>query len=327
MYNDRRARQQANRIAASAPADSAAVSASSSLAKVMWLIGQLPDTADALIQHQADWISGRLTGDFSRSDYNNALKLGFDAQQLAWPEWLSTLGVSRQQLPTVVAPGEVLGTLQPEIADTLGLNRQTQVVAGTTDSVAAFLASGAREPGDGVTSLGSTLVLKILSDTPVFSAAHGVYSHRLGDRWLVGGASNSGGAVLKQYFSSEALAELTPRLDPDAATGLDYYPLVGRGERFPINDPELAPRIDPVPEDRVVFLQALLEGITRIEQRGYALLTELGAPTLRRVFTTGGGSVNTAWTQLRKKQLGVPVDEAVSADAAFGTALLALGGA
>jgi len=57
------------------------------------------------------------------------------------------------------------------------------------------------------------------------------------------------------------------------------------------------------------------------------LLTELGAPTLRRVFTTGGGSVNTAWTQLRKKQLGVPVDEAVSADAAFGTALLALGGA
>ena len=72
------------------------------------------------------------------------------------------------------------------------------VVGGTTDSIAAFLAAGARETGDAVTSLGSTLAIKLLSDTFADDAARGVYSHRLGDRWLVGGASNAGCAVLRE---------------------------------------------------------------------------------------------------------------------------------
>ena len=80
-----------------------------------------------------------------------------------------------------------------------------------------------------MTSLGSTLVLKLVSDRPVFSPAHGVYSHRLGDLWLTGGASNSGGAVLAQYFSADELRALTPLLKPDVPTGLDYYPLPGHG--------------------------------------------------------------------------------------------------
>ena len=76
------------------------------------------------------------------------------------------------------------------------------VVAGTTDGCAAFLASGASEAGDGVTSLGTTLTLKLLSATPVFAPQFGVYSHRIGDQWLAGGASNSGGGVLASLFSA-----------------------------------------------------------------------------------------------------------------------------
>ena len=51
------------------------------------------------------------------------------------------------------------------MAAQLGLPADTAIVAGTTDGCAAFLASGASEPGDGVTSLGTTLTLKLLSDT------------------------------------------------------------------------------------------------------------------------------------------------------------------
>lgn len=64
--------------------------------------------------------------------------------------------------------------------------------AGTTDSIAAFLAAGVDAPGQAVTSLGSTLAIKLLSETRVDDARYGVYSHRLGDSWLVGGASNTG---------------------------------------------------------------------------------------------------------------------------------------
>ena len=54
------------------------------------------------------------------------------------------------------------------------------------DSVAAFLAAGVREPGDAVSSLGSTLAVKLLSECRVDDGATGIYSHRLGNRWLVG---------------------------------------------------------------------------------------------------------------------------------------------
>jgi D-ribulokinase len=62
------------------------------------------------------------------------------------------------------------------------------------DSIAAFLAVGIdpSELGVAVTSLGSTLAVKLLSDSRVDDAATGVYSHRLGDTWLVGDLSNGG---------------------------------------------------------------------------------------------------------------------------------------
>lgn len=73
--------------------------------------------------------------------------------------------------------------------------------------------------------------------------------------WLVGGASNTGGAVLRQLFTDSELQRLTARIDPSCPSGLDYYPLTVPGERFPVNDPTLQPRMTPRPDDDALFLQ------------------------------------------------------------------------
>ena len=325
MYNDRRATAEAERIGQIAGEASGAHGASGSLAKLLWLQTTKNQPRAAYVLHQADWISNRLTGNFGHSDYNNCLKLGYDAEAGRWPEWLDALAIQQTLLPQVHAPGSLLGTLSADAAAATGLPADTEVAAGTSDGVAAFLAAGGIEPGDAVTSLGTTLVLKLLSSKPIFSPEHGVYSHRLGERWLAGGASNSGGAVLLQYFSEEQLREMTALLEPDHPTGLDYYPLPDVGERFPVNDPNLQPRLEPLPGDSVMFLQGILEGIARIEGQGYQLLTELGAPAVKRAWTTGGGSRNPAWTRIRERTLGVRLQRPKSEHAAFGTALLAAG--
>jgi hypothetical protein len=90
--------------------------------------------------------------------------------------------------------------------------------------------------------LGSTLAIKLLSTTRIDDARFGVYSHRLDDKWLVGGASNTGGAVLKQFFTDEQLQKLSEQINPMEASPLDYYPLKAVGERFPVADPNLVPR-------------------------------------------------------------------------------------
>ena len=322
MYNDNANRQAAEDIARLAPADNPARSASSALAKLLTL-RQAHGRRLQRVVTQADWIAGRLAGRYDFTDENNALKLGYDPLARCWPDWLEALHAA-PLLPTrVLEPGTPAARLSKAMARRLDLPADLVIVAGTTDSIAATLASGAGEVADAVTSLGSTLAIKLFSKRPVFAAEYGVYSHRLGRQWLVGGASNSGGAVLRQFFSDEEMRALTPRLQPTRPTGLDYYPLPATGERFPVNDPQLAPRIHPRPDDPVVFFQALLEGIAAIEARAYRLLQQLGAPYPRRVFSSGGGAGNPAWQAIRRRALGVDVLLAPQQQAAYGAALLA----
>jgi sugar (pentulose or hexulose) kinase len=325
MYDDQRHRAERARIAAVAPPDSPVHSASSSLAKLLGLAKGVNLKTGAFALHQADWITGRLTGRLGVSDENNCLKLGYDPFARRWPDWMGDrrLGLPLQCLPHVVPAGTLLGPILPELAKQTGLPPGLQIVAGTTDSTAAALAAGISEPGDGVTALGSTLVLKVLSSTPVTAAEYGVYSHRLEDRWLVGGASNSGGAVLESFFSRAKMQAMTRQLTPEQPTGLDYYPLARPGERFPFNDPSKPVRLTPLPSDPVQFFQGLLEGIAEIERLGYERLRTLGAPAPRRVLTIGGGSRNPAWRRIRQARLGLPVIDADHQQAAYGSALLA----
>ncbi|MBK1720103.1 FGGY-family carbohydrate kinase [Thiocystis violacea] len=326
MYNDRRALAAARRIARIAPEDSPAQGPGSSLAKLIHLYETLGAPPGTLVLHQADWILGRLTGRFGFSDWNNVLKLGYDAGSLGWPDWVERLVPPGLGLPKVLAPGAPLGRIAPSVARLIGFPDTTRILAGTTDSTAAVIAAGAARPGDAVTSLGSTLVVKILSERPVTASRYGVYSQRFGDHWLVGGASNSGGAVLRQCFPEAGIAALSRSIDPETSSGFDYYPLPGPGERFPRQDPHLAPRMDPRPADPARFLHGLLEGIATIEAEAYARLAELGAPRPSRVLTVGGGAGNTVWTRIRSRLLGIEVREAEHSEAAFGTARLALAG-
>jgi sugar (pentulose or hexulose) kinase len=319
LYNDNRATEQAKRI----PQTSTAANASSSLARLLWLLDQ-PEAHDArYFLHQADWLALQLHGIPGLSDYHNSLKLGYDVQRLAYPDWMRQAHYA-QLLPQVREPGSILGTVTPKAASLFGLPVNCVVRAGTTDSIAAFFASGASLPGQAVTSLGSTLVLKLLSHVRVESFEYGVYSHRCGNMWLAGGASNCGGIVLERLFGRERLAALTAQLRPEQPTGLDYYPLSIPGERFPVHDPTLAPRLEPRPENDAVYLQGLLESLTRIEADGYRLLEKLGATPMQEVLTAGGGSGNAAWAQIRARMLGVPVVAAPHTEAAYGAARLAM---
>jgi D-ribulokinase len=322
VYNDSRGVAVLDRVRSIAPANHTVIIATSSLAKLFWLATQPDFDRGRYLLHQADWLAAQLHGKLGWSDYHNALKLGYDVESLTYPDWLERHPY-RPLLPQVAAPGSAIGTILPQVAAQLGLAEDCTICAGTTDSIAAFLASGVDLPGQAVTSLGSTLVIKLLSQTRVDAPEYGIYSHRLGDLWLVGGASNTGGAVLRHFFNDAELATLSQEIDPLRSIDLDYYPLLSPGERFPIHDPNLAPKLTPRPDRSADFLHGLLAGIANIEARGYRLLAELGATPLTTVYTAGGGAQNQVWTQIRQQYLQVPVRAATHREAAYGVALLA----
>lgn len=327
MYNDQRARAQAQWLIEKLPADfssSAVQGANSSLAKLLWFIDSQQVNSSSRFRHQADWLTGHFLNNYSFCDENNALKLGYNAVSRQWPSWFEALKLPTGLLPTVKPAGACLGTVCDSIQERFGLPQSCLIAAGTTDSTAACLAAGITKPGEAVTVLGSTLVVKILSKRPVFAPGHGLYSHRLGDLWLVGGASNSGGAVLKQYFDDDMLASLSQEINPDRDSGLDYYPLPATGERFPFNDPDLEPRLSPRPGANNHFLHGLLEGIARIEAQAYQKLIVLGAPAPLSIRTIGGGAKNKTWQRMRERITGIPMKKAQHGQPACGAALLAL---
>ena len=155
-----------------------------------WQAAAAAGAAPALL-HQADWLAALLHGRRGVSDWNNALKLGFDPAAEAYPDWL----VSQEYAPllptAVVAPGAPVAPLTPEAAARARLPPGALVCGGTTDSIAAFVAAGVTEVGQAVTSLGSTMAVKLLSEARVDDAAFGVYSHRLGASF--GGVGEGGG--------------------------------------------------------------------------------------------------------------------------------------
>ena len=321
-YHDKRGEVMLEELGSIAPPGHITINATSSLAKLLWFTQQPGFEAGQYFLHQADWLAAQLHGKLGVSDYHNALKLGYDVQSLGYPDWLVNSPYS-SLLPQVLTPGTPVGVILPAVARELGLANDCVVCAGTTDSIAAFMASRVETPGFAVTSLGSTLVVKLLSRIPVDDVSLGIYSHRFGDLWLVGGASNTGGAVLRAFFSDRELSELSQSINPQIPSQLDYYPLLTPGERFPINDPNLAPRLSPRPDRPIEFLHGLLEGIAKIETQGYQRLSQLGATPLTGVYTAGGGAKNLIWSQIRQRYLGVPVLLSQEQDAAYGTAVLA----
>ena len=324
MYDSGGFDSEAARIDMHAPPLHIARGPGSALARAMRLVAEDANGRGHHILHQADFIAAKLTGRGGHSDHNNSLKTGLDPATGSWPDWIGEV-IDTALLPRAHAVGTPVAEVEPGLAARLGLASDAVVCAGTTDSIAAFLAAAPLKIGTAVTSLGSTLAIKLLGRERIDDPEIGLYSHRLGDAWLVGGASNSGGAVLAHFFSPEDIARLSASIDPMAPSGLDYYPLIRAGERFPVNDPDLAPRVAPRPADDAIFLQGLLEGIARIEAQCYREIETRGGRFPDAIYSAGGGARNTAFTEIRARTLGILPTCAKNVEAAIGVARVAAG--
>jgi len=233
-----------------------------------------------------------------------------------------------------------MGFISKKMASSLGLREDCAVVAGTTDSNAAFFAAAGTKPvfGTAVTSLGSTLAIKQLSKNYIEDSTRGVYSHRFpnfldpnDEAWLVGGASNVGCKILKELnFSNKELEDLSAEINPLTDSPMSYYPLTKTGERFPVADANKEPVLEPIPESRKEYLQGILQSISDVEQQGFEVLENLGAPPASIIWTCGGGSRNSMWTKMRERRMStkfgrsdIKVKTAENTEASYGAALLA----
>ncbi len=331
MYNDSRAVREADAINQVSQAFQTrlgyAFNASFALAKMLWLKRQCPQIFDktTLFVHATDFIIGKLSGIYHVSDYSNALKSGYDLERYEWPTFIEhKLGIPLEKLPQIVHPGTPITTISGRCAAETGLAVNTPVVAGMTDGCTSQIASGAVKPGDWNSTLGTTLVIKGVTQQLIADPLGRIYSHRHPEGcWMPGGASNVGGDCLEAHFSRTELETLNASIVGRGPTNLLIYPLQKQAERFPINKSNISGFALGTPTDRAELYQGYLEGVGFTERLAYELLTQLGASVGEIIYSAGGGSASREWLQIRANILNKTVVKPYNTGAAMGAAILA----
>ncbi len=236
---------------------------------------------------------------------------------------LAELGVSEDQLATVVPLGLAAGTLP---------GSPTVVGGGSIDAFCEQIVSGAARPGDVLVIFGATLVVWAVGEEWVEVPGLTSFPSTEPGQFLVGGPSNAG-ALFVDW--ARALTGCPPRAyrrgaperaEPDGRAGDParvpvWLPYV-RGERAPFHDPRLHASLHglDIAQGSDAVVRAAHEATGFVVRR----LVEQSGIRAHRVVATGGGSRSTAWMEAVADATGLPVDTvAVPEGAALGAAFLA----
>lgn len=330
MYSDGRQREEGVICKAKAiehhPQGYTAFNTSSGLPKMLWFVRNYPLLTGRIHKfiHAADFITGKLCGNYNVTDFTNVLKSGYDVAAQRWPEYIwETLPIPEDWLQDVVPSGTPVGRLGKDLQQLLGLSEEVTVVAGMTDGCASQIASGAVNPGDWNTTIGTTLVVKGVTTSEIRDPEGRLYCHRHPEGfWMPGGASNTGADWVSKNFSGENLDALNEAAAQLIPTGHLTYPLLQQGERFPFVAPQ-AKGFEAEGLPAAARFAAGMEGVAYIERYAYEVIEQLSGEKVKAVFTAGGASNSQTWLRIRSNVLNLPLYKMKYVTGASGAAILA----
>jgi gluconokinase len=308
------------------------------LSKLIWFREQEP----ALCAQVAHWIGIKeyvllRICDTLVMDHSIASGSGlFDIFTRTWdPQALQLAGITVEQLPELVATTTVLPGLTADAAAATGLPAQTPVVVGAGDGPLANLGSGAVAPGVAACSIGTSGALRVMVERPTVDPQGGVFCYALTeDRWVVGGAINNGGVVLR--WVGDALAPDLGEKSEEELLALAATAPVGSGGlvMLPYLLNERAPHWSSLPRGAYIgltlehrrehLIRAALEGVC--QQLALVLRSMRAAGNeIREIRATGGFARSPLWRQMLADALGMEIHFPSGHEgSSFGAALLGM---
>ena len=282
-------------------------------AKLAWAREAWPDLVDqsawalGVKDFVLHWLTGAIATEASSGPYGDA-----------WPvDVIEAAGWRAEQLPPILPAASVGGHLRPERARELGLPSGLPVVMGLNDGASATLGIGCHRPGDGVVSLGTNGVLRLLLDASPPAAAcleSALFRYPfVGGLWVTGGFALSGGNSLRWLVESvfpdggdDAYRTLLDEAAtaPPGADGVVFLPyLVGRGTPSPDPHARAAFVGLAVGHDRGHIVRALLEGVAFALRDIENALVRRGW-SIDHLMVTGGGARSPLWREIIAGALG-----------------------
>ncbi|MBX7167500.1 MAG: xylulokinase [Pirellulales bacterium] len=317
--------------------------------KILWLRNHEPKNFDKTVKVllPKDDVRRRLTGEFATDVSDASGMLLLDVAKRDWSKpLLSALELDASLLAPCYESEDVTGKLTPEAAKLLGLSTDCVVVGGAGDCAAGALGNGIVRRGVLSTSIGTSGIMFVHSDTVEIDPEGRLHTfcHAVRGRWHMMGVSLSGGGCL-QWFRERlcqteiALAKKTKRdpyqmlqdeatPTPAGAEGLFFLPYLS-GERTPHADPDARACFVglTLKHTRGHMVRSVMEGVAYAMRDSLEIIREMGVP-VNEIRASGGGSKVPLWRQIQADVFGQRVMTLNAEEGpAYGVALLAAVGA
>ena len=300
--------------------------------KILWMYNNEPENFKRIkkIMLPKDYLAYRLSGSFCTDLSDASGMLLLDVKNRCWSkEMLEICHVDEAQLPKLYESYEVVGTILPELADSLGFPHTVKIIAGAGDNAAAAVGTGTVGNGMCNISLGTSGTVFISSDTfgvDQYNALHS-FDHADGHYHLMGCMLSA--ASCNKWWNDEILkttdyAAEQKGIEKLGENDVFYLPYL-MGERSPHNDPDaravfLGMRMDTTRED---MTQAVLEGVAFGLRDSLEVARSLGL-TIERSKVCGGGAKSPLWKKILANVLNLTIDvPAVEEGPSLGGAMLA----
>ena len=279
------------------------------LPKTLWLLRHEKGIFDQAfrIVEQTDFITYRLTGQWTLSYNNLVAKWNYANPVNGWPEgFLDSVGLAeaKPKWPSRILPvGARISKLDPAVAKETGLPETILVVQGGIDSHAGMVGMSAVQDGDIAIVMGTSTVVMGQSERPIFADIWGPYPDAvIAGAYTLGGGQTTTGSIIQWLVASLAgapaddlnrvlgsLEQKAASLPPgsDGLVALDHF----QGNRTPLKDAKSRGAIwgltlwHSMPHLFRAFLEANAFGtrhiLDNLKDHGYGI---------KRVFAGGGGA-------------------------------------
>ena len=301
------------------------------LPQLLWLKRNRSEIFDKAkyIFFEKDYIRYFLTGVYC-TDYIEAEgSMLFNCNEMAWDDELCAMaGITKDMLPPIVKPTDVIGQITADAALATGLADGTPVICGSTDTVMEVFASGAVNKGDITVKLATAGRICVITDKP-YPDRHIInYSHVADGLWYPGTATKAAASSYRWY--RDTFGEDYKTLDAGAeavapgAEGVIFHPYLN-GELTPYADPSLCASFIGVraTHTRAHFTRAVLEGVCMSLLDSKRYLDSLGFEYNDTATLIGGGAKSPLWSQIAADSLGITLNITESSDSSLGSAMLA----
>lgn len=293
--------------------------------KLLWVQKHEPENW-AKIRHILpihSYIIYKMTGTLA-VDYCSAGNVGgiYDYNTHSWSEEMCrALDIPFQALPgDFHRPEELIGTLNKEYQEKLGLPCAIPLCTGTVDCIASMLSAGIVKPGDNAAVLGTSLNWGFIhskkpTDPNLVSMPYCIDPDRMS--YTYGGASTAG--ALPRWFAANFMgsdssdsydkleAEIRSQEIGPGAEGLIALPYF-MGERTPIWDEKATGVLFglTLSHTKAHIYQAILEAVAYSLRHIMETMTG-GAVNIDKIVLVGGGARSAIWQEIFADVTGIPV--------------------